>query len=111
MQDKDDVEMQLDSLVIPMPDEGFEERLFSMATAQPRVRAANDNGFSGYVKRHKIQMFCGGSLIAAMLALAISLDVSSLSSSDPMIGDMHMLADVDYIEEEQLFAGLEEYIY
>lgn len=107
----DELKMKLDTFPIPMPDGGFEARLFGAVSAHPRALvAANDNRISAFIKRHSSHL-AYGAVMAAMLALAISIDTSSLLAPDPMIGDVHMLADVDYMPEEQLFAGLDDMIY
>lgn len=110
----DEMEMKakMDTLPIPMPDAGFEARLFDAVSAQPKaLHAANDNSVGAFVKRNKFHVMCCGGALAAMLALAVSIDVSAMFAPDPMIGEMHMLADVEYMEEEQLFAGLDDMIY
>lgn len=109
---KDEIEMKLDGLQIPMPDAGFEARLFEAVSAQPReAQAANDNKVGAFIKGHKRQLTYYAGALAAMLVLAVSVDFAAVTKTDPMIGNMHMLADVEYMEEEKIFAGLDEVVY
>ena len=109
---KDTIEMKLDELHIPMPDEGFESRLFESVSTQSRdVQPANDTRIGGMIEGQKRQLLYYGGALAAMLVLAVSVNVAEITKTDPMIGNIHMLADVEYMEEEQLFVGLDEVVY
>ncbi len=101
-----DVKNQMDGLAIPEPDSGFEARLLAHVTAQPReLQAANDNRWD-FLTSKKFHLYCCGGMMAAALAVAVSFNLIVLSESDPMVMGVHMLADVEYMEEEQMFAGL-----